>query len=114
MIELVATQTEYRDIMRCAYEAGRGMVYQYGEVEIIIRPRSVIRSQEQNKAYWAMVGEFADAVGTGNQAVHEYLKEMFLGGKSISTSSLTKQEMADYMAKCQAHLDELRSRNASM
>lgn len=77
-----------------------------------------IRSLEQNRLYWKIVGLIADHSGHSKNAIHTYLKREYLGmeprevfGQVVeevpSTTELTIKEMTAYLEQVIAFAGEL-------
>lgn len=73
------------------------------------------RSQEQNKRYWAILGEIAERVNMNGKVFsaeswHEYFRRYFIGCDElpdggvigISTTTLSVEEFSEYMEKITA------------
>ena len=77
--------------------------------DIEVKKFSFNRSAEQNKRYWALVGELSSYLGYEDFEMHELLKYKFLSYKQDmlgdemvvipSTSKLNIKEFVDYLAK---------------
>lgn len=94
------------------------LIRETDDYELIIRPAKVSRSQQQNKRYWAILGEIAELEVDGRKYTaevwHEYFKGKFIGleeialpsGKSlvrpISSTTLDVPAFADYMTQVEA------------
>lgn len=83
--------------------------------ELVLRPLKSKRSIEQNKRYWALLREvsaiaWVDGRQFKDEVWHEHFKREFIGcvdlpgGQSmgISTTTLSIQEMGDYMTKIES------------
>ena len=81
------------------------------------------RSQEANRAYWALLHDIAEQVKPAKQEYsaetwHEYFKRKLLGAeevklpngriilKSYSTADLDKEEFSEYMTKIEVFASE--------
>jgi hypothetical protein len=72
------------------------------------------RSGEQNRLYWSVLAEIAEAVEVegkhfSKEAWHEHFRSEFLpkqespsGLVAVSTTQMTKQQFADYVTRVQA------------
>lgn len=77
--------------------------------DIEVKKFSFNRSAEQNRRYWALVGELSSYLGYEDFEMHELLKYKFLSYKQDmlgdemvvipSTSKLNIKEFVDYLAK---------------
>ena len=77
--------------------------------EIEVKPFAFNRSTQQNKKYWALIGELGSYLGYDENEMHELLKYKFLSYKQDmlgdemvvipSTSKLTIKEFVDYLSK---------------
>jgi len=77
--------------------------------EIEVKPFSFNRSVQQNKKYWALIGELGSFLGYEEQEMHELMKYKFLSYKQEmlgdemvvvpSTSKLTVKEFVEYLNK---------------
>ena len=75
--------------------------------EIEVKPFAFNRSTQQNKRYWALIGELGTYLGYSESEMHELMKYKFLSyktemlGEEIpvipSTSKLTIKEFVDYL-----------------
>jgi len=83
------------------------------EWSVTVEPLARTRSAEQNRLYWAIVGELADVTGMPRDDLHEWLKAKFLGARFIefagevyeapaSSSGLKVREFSDYVTQVQA------------
>jgi hypothetical protein len=73
------------------------------------------RSGEQNRLYWSVLAEIAEAVEVegkrfSKEAWHEHFRSEFLpkqespsGLVAVSTTQMTKQQFADYVTRVQAY-----------
>jgi hypothetical protein len=73
------------------------------------------RSGEQNRLYWSVLAEIAEAVQVegkqfSKEAWHEHFRSEFLpkqespsGLVAVSTTQMTKQQFADYVTRVQAY-----------
>ena len=72
-----------------------------------IGPWTSMRSHEQNKRYWEMLGQLGDHLGYTADEMHQMLAYKYLSYKNVvmdnevvvvpSTTSLTIKEFAEYM-----------------
>jgi hypothetical protein len=72
-----------------------------------ISPWTSMRSHEQNKRYWEMLGQLGDHLGYTADEMHQMLAYKYLSYKNVvmdnevvvvpSTTSLTIKEFAEYM-----------------
>ena len=77
--------------------------------EVEVKPFAFNRSTEQNKRYWALIGELGSFLGYDEGEMHELMKYKFLSyktemlGEEIpvipSTSKLTIKEFVEYLSK---------------
>lgn len=78
--------------------------------EVLVRPWKPSRSDAQNRRYWLLLGKVADFTGHDKDELHEWMKEKFLGTRSIeiagerravapSTRRLKVDAFASYMTK---------------
>lgn len=78
--------------------------------EVVISQPKSIRRSAQNRLYWSIVGEIANATGKPNNVIHEYLKQTFLGftehnvngyifNVGNSTATLSVKEFAEYVER---------------
>ena len=77
--------------------------------EIEVKPFAFNRSTQQNKKYWALIGELGSYLGYDESEMHELMKYKFLSYKQEmlgdemvvipSTSKLTIKEFVDYLSK---------------
>ena len=75
--------------------------------EVEVKPFAFNRSTQQNKRYWALIGELGTYLGYSESEMHELMKYKFLSyktemlGEEIpvipSTSKLTIKEFVDYL-----------------
>ena len=88
---------------------------QIGELELTkawkieVKPFSFNRSTQQNKKYWALIGELGSFLGYDEGEMHELMKYKFLSYKQEmlgdemvvipSTSKLTVKEFVEYLNK---------------
>ena len=77
--------------------------------EIEVKPFAFNRSTQQNKKYWALIGELGSFLGYDEGEMHELMKYKFLSYKQEmlgdemtvvpSTSKLTIKEFVEYLRK---------------
>ena len=77
--------------------------------EVEIKPFAFNRSTQQNKKYWALIGELGSFLGYSESEMHELMKYKFLSYKQEmlgdemtvvpSTSKLTIKEFVEYLEK---------------
>ena len=77
--------------------------------EVEVKPFAFNRSTQQNKKYWALIGELGSYLGYDESEMHELMKYKFLSYKQEmlgdemvvipSTSKLTIKEFVDYLSK---------------
>ena len=77
--------------------------------EIEVKPFAFNRSVQQNKKYWALIGELGSYLGYAESEMHELMKYKFLSYKQEmlgdemvvvpSTSKLTVKEFVEYLNK---------------
>lgn len=88
------------------------------DYELVLREHRRARSSEQNKRYWALVGEIAAQPVRGQRFVadawHEYFKGKFIGkeeiklpngeifNRPISTTTLDVLQFGEYMTQVEA------------
>ena len=76
------------------------------------------RSNQQNKLYWAILNELAEASRYSSEVYHEYMKRKFLGVVEIevhgeivqvgrSTAKLSTKEFVDYVTQVQVFANEV-------
>jgi len=86
-------------------------------LSVAVRAYSPKRSSEQNKRYWAIVGEVAeqsylDGRTYSGEAWHEYFKRRFIGVEDlpdggcigISSASLSVEGFAEFMTKVEFYV----------
>ena len=80
--------------------------------EVNIRAFKSRRNSAQNRLYWQILNEIADAMGKNAEVLHEYCKrkwigcdEQEVGGETVkvglSTTTLDVGEFSDYVTKVQ-------------
>ena len=85
--------------------------------DVEIKPFAFNRSTQQNKKYWALIGELGSFLGYEEQEMHELMKYKFLSYKQEmlgdemvvvpSTSKLTIKEFVEYLEKVERFAVEL-------
>ena len=85
--------------------------------EVEIKQFAFNRSTQQNKRYWALIGELGSFLGYDEGEMHELLKYKFLSYKQEmlgdemvvipSTSKLTIKEFVEYLSKVERFASEL-------
>jgi len=92
-----------------------GLRKEDGEMVVSVKPFKATRSQNQNRLYWAMLGDVARETGHSTDELHELFKGKFLGHKESmvlgekvdfvpSTTKLTTIEMSEYVERIVAFL----------
>ncbi|MGF0036502.1 hypothetical protein [Victivallis vadensis] len=83
--------------------ARTGKVLPPGEYRVVIEPVTKERTNEQNRFYWAVLNEIAEATGNGNEDLHEHFRARFLQDRSCtparirSTTELSVREFTRYI-----------------
>ena len=105
MIRLKITSEE--DVENVRHQIGELDLSKAYEVEI--KPFAFNRSTQQNKKYWALIGELGSFLGYDEGEMHELMKYKFLSYKQEmlgdemtvvpSTSKLTIKEFVEYLEK---------------
>jgi len=105
MIRLKITSEE--DVENARHQIGELDLSKPWEIEV--KPFSFNRSVQQNKKYWALIGELGSFLGYDEQEMHELMKYKFLSYKQEmlgdemvvvpSTSKLTVKEFVEYLNK---------------
>lgn len=84
-----------------------GKVFCGKDVEIIVRKKRRVRSEQQNKYWWVCMGLLGKEIGYTKQEIHEIAKFKFLKREKViektgevveylaSTTQLTKSEFAE-------------------
>ena len=77
--------------------------------EVEVKPFAFNRSTQQNKKYWALIGELGSFLGYDEGEMHELMKYKFLSYKQEmlgdemvvvpSSSKLTIKEFVEYLSK---------------
>jgi len=85
--------------------------------EVEVKPFAFNRSTQQNKKYWALIGELGSFLGYDEGEMHELMKYKFLSYKQEmlgdemvvipSTSKLTIKEFVEYLSKVERFAIEL-------
>ena len=76
--------------------ARTGKVLPPGEYRVVIEPVTKERTNEQNRFYWAVLNEIAEATGNGNEDLHEHFRARFLQDRSC-TPELSVREFTRYI-----------------
>ena len=89
-------------------------------ISVSVKAWSPKRSSEQNKRYWAIVGEVAEQCYLkgrtySSEAWHEYFKRLFIGiedlpnggSVGISSASLSVDDFTEFMSKVEVYAVEL-------
>lgn len=114
--------TSERAIGVCQFIAGAWMaaVRAKRPLVVTVEEEACQRSVQQNKRYWALLGEIADAAEANGQRFsaevwHHYFKGRFIGHEDItlpdgqviqqpiSSTTLTTAEFNAYMERIEAH-----------
>ena len=105
MIRLKITCEE--DVENARHQIGELDLSKDWEVEV--KPFAFNRSTQQNKKYWALIGELGSFLGYSESEMHELMKYKFLSYKQEmlgdemtvvpSTSKLTIKEFVEYLEK---------------
>jgi len=105
MIRLKITCEE--DVENARHQIGELDLSKDWEVEV--KPFAFNRSTQQNKKYWALIGELGSFLGYDEGEMHELMKYKFLSYKQEmlgdemtvvpSTSKLTIKEFVEYLEK---------------
>lgn len=83
--------------------ARTGKILPPGEYRVVIEPVTKERTNEQNRFYWAVLNEIAEATGNGNEDLHEHFRTRFLQDRSCtparirSTTELSVREFTRYI-----------------
>lgn len=83
------------------------------EWEVRVERAASTRSAEQNRLYWAIVGEVSAITGMARDDLHDWCKATFLGSRLVelagkvyeapaSTAGLTVKQFSDYVTQVQA------------
>ena len=85
--------------------------------EVEVKPFAFNRSTQQNKRYWALIGELGTYLGYSESEMHELMKYKFLSYKQEmlgdemvvipSTSKLTIKEFVSYLNQVERFAVEL-------
>lgn len=81
--------------------------YEGKEISIIVKRYSANRSTPQNNLYWLWLTHIGNEIGEDPEVLHVTFKAMFLVDRTKkmpivrSTTSLSKNEMSEYMDKVQ-------------
>lgn len=111
-------------LMKALSLLGNLLVRPEDDLELIVRKRVYKRSSEQNRRYWAILGEISEGIPVNDdrrgavyyepKAWHLYFRQKYIGcddtlmpnGKTvtepISTTTLDVGEFAEYMTQIEA------------
>jgi hypothetical protein len=105
-------------LMRVLSVLAQFLIRAEDDYELVLREHRKARSTEQNKRYWAILGEIAQTPVQGQrfaaESWHEYFKGRFIGkeevklpngdiyNRPISTTTLDVIEFGDYMTQIEA------------